>query len=67
MDLLLFLTMGEGIDVMDESDVDALQSEALQAVFEGAHHAVIAVVERACEWGGVDPGREIDLLSGRWF
>ena len=34
-----------GVEVMNQQDVDPIDSESLQAVLEGAHHAVVAVVE----------------------
>ena len=40
------------VAVVQEEDVDAVGAEALQAVLEGAHDAVVAVVDLGAERGG---------------
>ena len=55
--------VGEGIDVVDEEDVDAVEAEALEAVLVGAHGAVIGVVEPRLEGERLRP--RIARLLGR--
>ena len=41
----LLAAMGEDIEIVHEENVDAVDAKPLQRGFEGAHHAVMAVVE----------------------
>ena len=38
------IIVGEGADVVNEQNVDAVPPGSLQAVFVGSHHTVIAVI-----------------------
>ena len=44
-----------GVEIVDEQEVDAVDAEALQAVLERAHHAIVAVVEDGLEFEPADP------------
>jgi hypothetical protein len=63
----LFIATGEDVDVMDETDVHALQRHALQAVLERAHHPVVGIVEMHREGRGIGPGGEVDLAAPGGF
>ena len=53
----------EDVDVVDEAHIHPLQPQPLQAVLEGAHGAVVAVVEMHGEGRGIRPGREVDRVA----
>ena len=44
-----------GIEIVDQQHVDAVDAEALQAVLERAHHAVVAVVQDRLEFEAAAP------------
>jgi hypothetical protein len=48
---------------VDEAHVHPFQSQPLQAVLEGAHRAVVAVVEMHGERRGIRPGCEVDRVT----
>ncbi len=64
-DLGLLVPTRENIDIMDEAHIHAFQPQPLQAVLEGAHGAIVAVVEMHGEGGGIRPRREVDRVTAR--
>jgi hypothetical protein len=44
-----------GVEVVNQEDVDPIDSKPLQAVFKGAHHAVVAVVEDGLKLEAAEP------------
>ena len=47
--------MVPGVEVVNQEDVDPIDSEPLEAVLEGAHHAVVAVVEDSLKLEAAEP------------
>lgn len=63
--LRLFAATCEDVDIVDEAHVHAFQPQSLQAVLEGAHGAIVAVVEMHGEGCGIRPRREVDRVTAR--
>ena len=53
------------VQVMDQQQIDAWQAEALQAVLEAAHHAVVAVVEAVLELEPAAPEAVLEMSPRR--
>ena len=47
--------MVRGVEIVDQQNVDPVDAEALQAVLERAHHAVVAVVEDGLKFEAAEP------------
>ena len=57
--------MDPAVEVVDQQEVDPVDSEALQAVLERPHHAVVAVVEHGLELETADPLSPIERAGLR--
>ena len=57
--------MDPAVEVVDQQEVDPVDSEALQAVLERPHHAVVAVVEHGLELETADPWSPIERAGLR--
>ena len=44
-----------GVEVVNQEDVDPIDSETLEAVLERAHHAIVAIIEHGLEFEPAQP------------
>jgi len=59
--------MAEAVDVMDEEDVYAIETQSLAALFVGAHHGVIRIVVDESHLRRVDEEETVDLVRRTGF